>query len=405
MKRSGEKDAIPDGWQQVRLGDVASLRKGQIEPKKNDSTPYIGLEHIESSGFLIAHGKAGNLLSNKTIFHRGDTLYGKLRPNLRKVIRADFDGVCSTDILAIFGNGITDDRFLGQLLRGDLLHEHAMRGISGTKMPRTSWSHLQDFEFTYPPLAEQRAIAAVLDSIDDAIGGAEAVIAATERLRDALLHDLLTRGLPGQHAEWRDVPGLGTLPADWEVVRLGDVAEVVMGQSPPGMHCNRDSEGVPLLNGPTEYGPNHPEPAQWTTDAKKMSREGDVLFCVRGATAGKMNWADRNYAIGRGVAAIRHRSGSSFQRFLRAVVDFYLPTLLSVVTGSTFPNLSCDQITQLRVPGIPIVEQQAIAAALTEVDGAIEVEKDEAARLRLLKESTVEALLTGRVQVRSSSLH
>ena len=345
------------------------------------------------------------MLSNKTIFHRGDTLYGKLRPNLRKVIRADFDGVCSTDILAIFGNGITDDRFLGQLLRGDLLHEHAMRGISGTKMPRTSWSHLQDFEFTYPPLAEQRAIAAVLDSIDEAIEGAEAVIAATERLRDALVYDLLTRGLPGQHTEWRDVPGLGSIPADWDVVRLGDVAEVVMGQSPPGMHCNRDGEGVPLLNGPTEYGPNHPEPAQWTTDAKKMSREGDVLFCVRGATAGKMNWADRNYAIGRGVAAIRHRSGSSFQRFLRAVVDFYLPTLLSVVTGSTFPNLSCDQITQLRVPGIPIVKQQAIAAALTGVDGAIEVEKDEAARLRLLKESTVEALLTGRVQVRSSSPH
>ena len=65
----------------------------------------------------------------------------------------------------------------------------------------------------------------MLDSIDDAIEGAEAVIASTESLRDALLHDLLTRGLPGQHTEWRDVPGLGTIPADWEVVRLGDVAE------------------------------------------------------------------------------------------------------------------------------------------------------------------------------------
>ena len=76
-----------------------------------------------------------------------------------------------------------------------------------------------------PPLPEQRAIAAVLDSIDDAIEGAEAVIAATEGLRDALLHDLLTRGLPGQHTEFRDVPGLGTIPADWEVMRLGDVVE------------------------------------------------------------------------------------------------------------------------------------------------------------------------------------
>ena len=205
------------------------------------------------------------------------------------------------------------------------------------------------------------------------------------RLRDALLHDLLTRGLPGQHAEWRDVPSLGTIPADWDVVRLGDVAEVVMGQSPLGMHCNRDGEGVPLLNGPTEYGPNHPVPAQWTTDAKKMSRERDVLFCVRGATAGRMNWADRDYAIGRGVAAIRHRSGPPLQRFLRAMVDFRLAELLSHVTGSTFPNLSYDQITQLRVPAIPLADQRAIAAALGGVDAAIEVARDEAAGLRFLK--------------------
>ena len=58
-----------------------------------------------------------------------------------------------------------------------------------------------------PPLPEQRAIAAVLDSIDEAIERTEAVIAATERLRDALLHELLTRGVPGWHTEWKDAPG------------------------------------------------------------------------------------------------------------------------------------------------------------------------------------------------------
>ena len=77
-----------------------------------------------------------------------------------------------------------------------------------------------------PPLEEQRAIAAVLDSIDEAIERTEEVIAATERLRDALLHDLLTRGLPGRHTEWKQVRGLGTIPACWDVVRLGDVAGI-----------------------------------------------------------------------------------------------------------------------------------------------------------------------------------
>ena len=71
-----------------------------------------------------------------------------------------------------------------------------------------------------PPLPEQQAIAAVLDSIDDAIEGAKAVIAATEELRDSLLHELIIRGVPGWHTEWKEVPGLGTIPADWEVATL-----------------------------------------------------------------------------------------------------------------------------------------------------------------------------------------
>src|SRR5690606_21924198 len=60
-------------------------------------------------------------------------------------------------------------------------------------------------------------------AVDDTIERTEAVIAATEELRRALLHELLTRGVPGMHSEWRDVPGLGTVPACWEVTSLGEV--------------------------------------------------------------------------------------------------------------------------------------------------------------------------------------
>ena len=82
------------------------------------------------------------------------------------------------------------------------------------------------FPLLLPPLPEQRAIAAVLDAIDGAIERTEAVITATERLRDSLLHELLTRGVPGWHTAWRDVPRVGTIPASWEVVRLREVCDV-----------------------------------------------------------------------------------------------------------------------------------------------------------------------------------
>src|SRR5574340_467387 len=96
---------------------------------------------------------------------------------------------------------------------------------------------------------------------------------------------------------------------------LGSIAEIIMGQSPPGETCNRSGKGLPLLNGPTEFGQSKPSPVQFTTDPRKRARLGDILFCVRGSTTGRMNWADQEYAIGRGIAAIRHKKGREFQAF------------------------------------------------------------------------------------------
>ena len=88
---------------------------------------------------------------------------------------------------------------------------------------RADFGDFSKLPILVPPLAAQRAIAAVLDSIDEAIERTEAVIAATERLRDALLHELLTRGVPGWHSKWKEVPGIGTIPACWEVAPLTGV--------------------------------------------------------------------------------------------------------------------------------------------------------------------------------------
>ena len=71
--------------------------------------------------------------------------------------------------MAIHGTDNVDHRYLGHVINGDRLHEHALRGAAGTKMPRTSWNHLREYQFDCPPIHEQRATANVLDSIDNAI--------------------------------------------------------------------------------------------------------------------------------------------------------------------------------------------------------------------------------------------
>jgi len=136
---------------------------------------------------------------------------------------------------------------------------------------------------------------------------------------------------------------------EWKESTLGEIAEIIMGQSPTGETCNDNGQGLPLLNGPTEFGDRNPVPAQFTIDPKKVAEIGDLLFCVRGSTTGRMNWADQKYAIGRGIASIRARDGIIFQPYIRAIIEKELKNLLAVATGSTFPNVSKDNLHNLAV--------------------------------------------------------
>ena len=155
---------------------------------------------------------------------------------------------------------------------------------------------------------------------------------------------------------------------------LGDVAQITMGQSPPG-HTVSSDHGVALLNGPTEFGTHHPTPVQFTTNPRKRTQPGDLLFCVRGSTTGRMNWADQEYAIGRGVAAIHHRDDPSLQPLVRGVIEVELPELLIQATGSTFPNVSARQLASIPYPNLSGVEQGAIAHVLGTLDDKIELNR------------------------------
>lgn len=161
---------------------------------------------------------------------------------------------------------------------------------------------------------------------------------------------------------------IGMIPEDWDIKKIDELTEIEMGQSPPGETCNSDNNGMPLINGPTEFGTHHPIPVQYTTDPKKFALPNDILFCVRGSTTGRMNWADRRYAIGRGIAAIRHKKGMEYQHFLKALIEYQTPKLLKAATGSTFPNVSREQLRNLLCFIPPLPEQHAIAHIFSTID-------------------------------------
>lgn len=175
--------------------------------------------------------------------------------------------------------------------------------------------------------------------------------------------------------------------SEWKLGMLKDIAEIDMGQSPSGDTCNSIGYGIPLLNGPTEFGIKNPVAVQYTVDAKRMSKPYDILFCVRGSTTGRMNWSDKNYAIGRGLAALRHKRGEQFRYFLRGIIDYNLDLLLASATGSTFPNISRSQLEEMELLIPPLPEQTAIASILSSLDDKIDLLHRQNATLEKMAET------------------
>ena len=156
---------------------------------------------------------------------------------------------------------------------------------------------------------------------------------------------------------------VGVIPEDWEVTPLGQISDVIMGQSPLGNTYNKAGEGIALINGPTEFTDIYPVKVQWTTHPTKICKKNDLLICVRGSSTGRMNVSDDEYCIGRGVAAIRAKSLSNTV-YLTNQIHLGIERLLSLSAGSTFPNVDGKSIRSILIP-LPSTkaEQTAIAVA------------------------------------------
>ena len=151
-----------EGWEEKKFGEVCWYNKNNGLHK---GTKYVGMEHIEQgTGKLLGTISSDDVLSNTFAFSKGDVLYGRLRPYLKKVIVADFDGCCSTEIFPIQSKNILAS-FLMYWFLTDEITNKVNATCAGCRMPRGNMNDVLKFDISYPSISEQHSIVTTLDSL------------------------------------------------------------------------------------------------------------------------------------------------------------------------------------------------------------------------------------------------
>jgi type I restriction enzyme S subunit len=185
---------IPRGWKVEGLGEVSTCRREMVDPSELDPEErYVGLEHISPHSLSLWNwGRVGDTVSGKARFKRGDVLFGKLRPYFHKVCVPAFDGVASTDILSITPKSSHWFGFVLGHLDSSALVDYATAASNGTKMPRTNWADLANWQVAVPPPELAHGYSSLIAPMISKLGSAIDESGMLAAARDALLPKLLS---------------------------------------------------------------------------------------------------------------------------------------------------------------------------------------------------------------------
>ncbi len=161
------------------------------------------------------------------------------------------------------------------------------------------------------------------------------------------------------------------LPKDWKKVKLGEIAEILMGQSPSSKFYNNEGIGLPFLQGNRTFGYKYPEIDTYCSNPLKVANKGDILFSVR-APVGEINIAHTTVCIGRGLAALKAKNGNN--TFLFYLLHYLKNEILNAESGTVFGSINKTDLSNLEAC-IPFLEeeQKAIASVLSSLDDKIDL--------------------------------
>ena len=413
----------------VRLGDVADLLTGfpfKSEHYVTDSeAPRLLRGDNVAQGRLRWHGAkrwsaAAATAMEQFWLREGDVVLAMDRPwieaglKFASVRRSDLPTLLVQRVARLRGGKDLDTRFLKYVIACQDFSDYVLSVQTGTAVPHISSRQIENYEFYLPPLRQQRAIAHILGTLDDKIELNRRMNATLEAMVRAIFKDWFvdfgpTRakmagrdtGLPEYIADLfpdRLVDSeLGEIPDGWAVGHMEDGFEIIMGQSPPGHTYNDIGDGLPFFQGRSDFGFRYPRNRKFCTAPNRIAEPWDTIVSVR-APVGDINMAWERCCIGRGVAALRPRSGAvSYAYCATQALQSHMREYEH--TGTVFGAINRKQLARLPLqqPALDVIH--AFEQLVHPLDQTIRTRTAEGDTLTALRDVLLPKLVSGDVRL------
>ena len=410
---------IPKEWKTCRFKDFVFLRTAP-----SNSTNKIGLENLEgeSGHFVQTEGKFDG---DGTQFYDGDVLYGKLRPYLRKVWLATFDGNAVGDFF-VFKNKVNAfAKYVKWLFLSDGFSEAVNSSVYGAKMPRVSSEFILTLPYFLPSIDEQQRIADYLDEkcgeIDSLISLQEQMIAQLTDYKQSVITEAVTKGLDSNvELVPSGIDWIGDVPEGWKLARMDYICSVITDFVASGSFESL-RENVPYLDTP-DYamlvrtadlsGTARSDKRVYISEHSYIFLKNSNLFGEEivlpniGASVGDV------YMVPAGLYEKMSLGPNSIMLKTKYCDRYYYyyyygepgkRSVINMCQSTAQPKFNKTELRSLRVLLPPLEEQRAIASYLdgrcAEIDALISLKQQKIETLKDYKKSLIFEAVTGKIEV------
>ena len=243
----------------------------------------------------------------------------------------------------------------------------------------------------------QKKIASVLSAYDDLIDVNERKIKILEDMAKLIYKEWFVKfRFPGYERAKMVKSELGKIPEGWQVRRLGEVCNILMGQSPRSEFYNEEGVGLPFHQGVTYFGNRFPKHQKYCTVNKRIANERDILFSVR-APVGRINIADKRLIIGRGLAALANKNSLNSFQFYQLKNLFEEEDILG--GGTVFKSVTKNDMHNIKVM-VPVFKiARRFNDIVLPIDNQIKTVFPQVQNLRHTRDMLLLKLISGKVDV------